>query len=556
MPGARAGFVDRETSCDSSDQSSITKNIDLLARSGIRFTDFHVGAAVCTPSRAALQTGRLGARTGVTFNFEPGSQGGMPLNETTLAEYLKPAGYATCAIGKWHLGPQGKYAPTSRGYDAFLGIPESHDYGCTDTQMGAPDAGCLHYKNDRCPKNKHDNSSGWDRSTTCHPGPINPWRYSIPLIQGQAGLGQVIVEQPVDLDGTIPASNGLPLSHRYAEFAADFIQNSTADARPFLVYLAFSHMHVPIVHSPSYTGKSGKGVLSDALVELDDSVGMVLRALEVNGARQDTIVFMTGDNGPPEDQCDWGGSKGPFMGAWQKTGQRGGSAGKISSWEAGHREVGVVSWPGKIKSSVVSHVLASSLDYVPTILQLAGVELPTDRAFDGKNLGPVLFAENPAAIGPSGHHQQLFISWNGEAYPEWGSAARLLGPTGLFEKIRLPGLSAMFKVGYGAQCCRGVNGDANTPYNSTCSSHGGALAPSPAWLAVPLLFNLTVDVAESTPLEPGSDAHTAAWARVNESQAAMLASLRADKISTVLDRRVGEKLCCNPANVVCRCEEK
>ena len=222
-----------------------------------------------------------------------------------------------------------------------------------------------------------------------------------------------------------------------------------------------------------------------------------------------------------------------------------------SAFEAGHREVGVVSWPGKIKSAVTSHVLASSLDYVPTILHLAGIELPADRTFDGKDLGSVLFADDPAAIGPAGHHKELFISWNGQAYID-GSA----GATGLFEKIRLPGLSAMFKIGYGAQCCRGANGDANTPYNSTCSSHGGALAPSPTWLAVPLLFNLTIDVAESNPLEPGSDAHTAAWARVNESQAVMLASLRADRISTVLDRQVGKKLCCNPANVVCRCEEE
>jgi hypothetical protein len=482
------------------------------------------------------------------------------LNETTLGEYVKKAGYATCAIGKWHLGPQGDYAPTSRGYDVFLGIPESHDYGCTDTSMGAPDSGCLHWKNDRCPKNKKENDSNWDYDTRCHPGPINPWKYSIPLISGEVGSAQEIVEQPVDIEGTKSSSAGAPLSHRYAQFAADFIANATAKAEPFLVYLAFSHIHVPIVHSPLYSGKSGKGVLGDALMELDDSVGMVMQALETNNATQSTIVFMTGDNGPPEDQCDWGGSKGPFMGAWQKTGQHGGSAGKISSWEAGHREVGVVSWPGRVKSSVVSHVLASSLDIVPTVLHLAGLPLPTDRVLDGKDLGPIIFAEDPGSFGPAAHHSSLFISWNGKSYPEsvknWNKQkpGNNLLPTGLFEKIRLPGLSAMYKIGYGPQCCRGANGDANTPFNKTCNA-GGALAPHTYWQDVPLLFDMTVDVAESTPMVFGTPKHTAAWKLVNETQTAMLASLKADKTTKATDHK-GAKLCCNPNNVVCRCKEE
>lgn len=123
---------------------------------------------------------------------------------------------------------------------------------------------------------------------------------------------------------------GTPLSHRYSQFAVQFIKNTTASNTPFLVYLAFSHMHVPIVYNPSYHGKSGeKGLLGDALMELDDSVGILIDALEAENVRNNTIIFLTGDNGPPEDQCDWGGSKGPFMGAWQKTGQKGGSAGKM-----------------------------------------------------------------------------------------------------------------------------------------------------------------------------------------------------------------------------------
>lgn len=185
------------------------------------------------------------------------------------------------------------------------------------------------------------------------------------------------------------------------------------------------------------------------------------------GVRNDTLVFLTGDNGPPEDQCDWGGSKGPFLGQWQKTaaagaygvppGQRGGSAGKMTSWEAGHREVGVVSWPGRVPGGTVSHVLASAMDIVPTVLSLAGVPLPADRAFDGLDLAPVIFAADPAGVPASGHHRELYFSVGGEAYPQslgrWGSQhpGNNVNPTGLFEKIRLSDpvlgqISAMYKV--------------------------------------------------------------------------------------------------------------
>jgi arylsulfatase G len=109
-----------------------TPNMDKLAASGIRFTDMHVGASVCTPSRAALLTGRLGIRTGVYQNFWTDALFGLPLEERTLAEYLLPAGYDTAMIGKWHLGTQGPYHPTSRGFQHYLGVPYSVDMGCTD----------------------------------------------------------------------------------------------------------------------------------------------------------------------------------------------------------------------------------------------------------------------------------------------------------------------------------------------------------------------------------------------------------------------------------------
>ena len=172
VPGASLSHIDKETACDTATGKTLTPHMDALANSGIRFTDFHVGASVCTPSRSALQTGRIGARTGVTSNFgfvtsfslaklyccnvgmqypgagmeqlpphprhplppahlilrqRPGSKGGLPLTEHTIAEYLRPAGYKSAAVGKWHLGPQGDFAPTSRGYDAYLGKRSTHN---------------------------------------------------------------------------------------------------------------------------------------------------------------------------------------------------------------------------------------------------------------------------------------------------------------------------------------------------------------------------------------------------------------------------------------------
>ena len=185
-------------------------------------------------------------------------------------------------------------------YDRYLGLPESNDYGCTDTQMGAPDAGCSNWTHDRCPRNSAEAMHPppyWDK-TSCHPGPINPWNYSIPLL-----LDRKIIEQPADLDGS---RTGTSVSFKYARFAAEFIANATAREQPFFVYIAWSHMHVPVVHSRAFTHRSALGPLGDSLMELDAAAGQVLQALENAGATNDTLVILTGDNG--ECMCDtyWG----------------------------------------------------------------------------------------------------------------------------------------------------------------------------------------------------------------------------------------------------------
>lgn len=232
------------------------------------------------------------------------------------------------------MGIKQGFHPLDHGYDHYLGLPESVDYGCTDTQMGTPDAGCLNWKLDRCPRNKADLSKLWD-GPTCHPGPNNPWNYSLPLLHDRR-----VIQQPADLDGS---ATGTSISMQYAQFARSFIQNASSSGKPFLLYIAWSHMHVPVVHSRDFQGKSGIGPLGDSIMELDAAAGIVLDTLSTTGVEGDTLVILTGDNGPPEDQCSWGGSKGPFVGAFAKnrTHGGGGSAGKVTSWEGGHREPGV-----------------------------------------------------------------------------------------------------------------------------------------------------------------------------------------------------------------------
>ena len=222
-------------------------------------------------------TGRLGIRTGVISNFSPFSEHGLPKNETTIAEMLREeAGYATAATGKWHLGHVEGYSPIYRGFDTFLGLPMSHDYGCT--HHPGYDISCPNVAQDVCfPSQKElaDNSS-------CHIGPNNPWDESIPLYYNDK-----IVEQPTDLR---------LLSDRYADFAIEFMRNVTLkeNPSPFFLYMPFNHMHVPVGnHRPEFTNTSlDRGVYGDTMRQLDESIGRVVRAVSEMKIENETLILV------------------------------------------------------------------------------------------------------------------------------------------------------------------------------------------------------------------------------------------------------------------------
>jgi arylsulfatase A len=211
-----------------------TPNLDRMAAGGVRFTQFYSANPVCSPSRAALLTGRYPTRTGVPRVLFPTDTTGLSLSETTMAQTLKGAGYQTMCIGKWHLGHLPQYLPTSRGFDEYFGIP---------------------YSNDMTPR---------------------------PLLHNAEK-----VEEPANLETLTP---------RYTEHAVKFIERSKGS--PFFLYMPHTFPHIPLAASPRFRGKSPLGLYGDVVEELDWSVGEVLAALRRTGAASNTLVMFSSDNGP------------------------------------------------------------------------------------------------------------------------------------------------------------------------------------------------------------------------------------------------------------------
>jgi arylsulfatase A len=318
-----------------------TPHLDRMAAEGLRWTDFYVGASVCTPSRAALLTGRLPIRSGMCDDNRrvlfPDSAGGLPPSEVTIAEALKPQGYATGCIGKWHLGHLPQYLPTQNGFDSYFGLPYSNDM---------------------------DRVAGEGRQAFFHPR-VEYW--NVPLMRDEQ-----IIERPADQN---------TLTKRYTEEAVRFIEQNKD--RPFFLYLAHTMVHVPLFVSDDFRNTSPRGLFGDAVEEIDWCVGRILATLRREGLAENTFVVFTSDNGP-----------------WLIFDQHGGSAGllregKGCTYDGGMREPCIMWWPGTIKPAVI-HGLGATMDLLPTILRLAAAEVPGDRILDGYDLRPVL-----AGTGPS-----------------------------------------------------------------------------------------------------------------------------------------------------------
>ena len=211
-----------------------TPNIDRLANEGTRFTHFYSGNPVCSPSRAALLTGRYPVRAGVPRVLFPRDSTGLPHSEVTLAQVLKTKQYQTMCVGKWHLGHHPPYLPTARGFDHYFGIP---------------------YSNDMAPRWLMDDTK--------------------------------VIEEQATLETLTP---------RYTERAVRFIEQSKGS--PFFLYMPHTYPHIPLAASERFRGKSPLGLYGDVIEELDWSVGEVMTALKRTGQEKDTLVMFSSDNGP------------------------------------------------------------------------------------------------------------------------------------------------------------------------------------------------------------------------------------------------------------------
>jgi arylsulfatase A len=322
-----------------------TPNLDRMAREGVRFTSFYVGAPVCTPSRAAFLTGcyparvgmgddlvnqpEFGGKTGKSFVkvLHSGSKLGLNPDETIIPEVLKRAGYFSGMIGKWHLGDAPEFNPVREGFDYYFGVPYSND--------------------------------------------MKPFYF---------------INQTERVK-TPPVMNELTAT--YTDLAKKFIHAHAG--QPFFLYLAHNMPHTPLSPGKRFAGHSPRGLYGDAVEEIDWSVGEILQTLKETKLDQQTLVIFFSDNGP-----------------WLVKGENGGSAfplrnGKTSSYEGGFRVPCVIWGPGLFKTSGrVSAEILTAMDFLPTFAALAGADFQPQKPIDGHNATALILGE-PGAKSPWNH---------------------------------------------------------------------------------------------------------------------------------------------------------
>ena len=309
-----------------------TPHIDRMAAEGMRFTHFLAGQPISGASRAGLLTGCYPNRIGFAGAPGPDSDYGIHADETTLGELLKQKGYQTAVYGKWHLGHERQFLPLQNGFDEYYGLPYSNDMWPYHPQQGEvfnfPD---------------------------------------LPTFDGNRIVGYNTDQTKFTTD--------------YTTRTVNFIKKNKQ--KPFFIYLAHSMPHVPLAVSDKFKGKSQQGLYGDVMMEIDWSVGEVLKTLREEGLEEQTLIILTSDNGP-----------------WANYGNHAGSAGglreaKATTFDGGNRVPCVMYWRGHIASGTTCNKLASNIDIFPTFAQLTGASLPS-RQIDGVSLLPLMEGKKEA----------------------------------------------------------------------------------------------------------------------------------------------------------------
>ncbi len=310
-----------------------TPNIDQLAANGTVCRNWYSNAPVCAPARSALMTGRFPIRAGVGQNGSP-----LPASERTMAAVLKEHGYATALTGKWHLGSTADTVPNAHGFDYFYGFHE----------------GCVDYFSQRF-------YWGEPKRVNFH----DLWRNRDEIFD-----------------------DGQYLTERIAEEATAFIRKQNGN--PFFLYTAFNAVHYPM-HAPrKYVERfpalePERQIYAAMLAAADDGVGQIIRTLEETGQRDNTLIFLLGDNGATRErraglnqQPATAGKNTPYRGF------------KFSTFDGGMHVPALVNWPGRVPQGKFLDRIVMTADILPTVCHLTGAPLPTDRTIDGRNVWPVL----------------------------------------------------------------------------------------------------------------------------------------------------------------------
>jgi arylsulfatase len=300
-----------------------TPYMDRLANEGMRFTNFYVVQAVSSASRAGLLTGAYPNRIGFAHALDHSAKIGISDKEMTIAGMLKQKGYATAHFGKWHLGHLPQFLPTNHGFDEFLGIP---------------------YSNDMWPY---------------HPTTKNYYP-DLPLIEGLEVINPKMTHEDQEQMTTL-----------FTERTVDFIERNKNN--PFFVYLAHPMPHVPLYVSDKFRGKSEYGLYGDVMMEIDWSIGEIMKTIDRLGLAENTLIIVTSDNGPWINYGDHAGSTGGLREA------------KGGVFEGGMRVPGLFRWTGTIPAGSINNQLASQIDLLPTFAYISGAPLPPLR-IDGVNI--------------------------------------------------------------------------------------------------------------------------------------------------------------------------
>ena len=314
-----------------------TPHLDKMAYEGQKWTQFYSAASVCTPSRAALLTGRLPVRSGMASSKNPvlfpNSLSGLPATELTLAEKLKEKNYKTAIVGKWHLGHTKNYLPNNHGFDYYFGIPYSNDM------------------------DKINNNNYWSEYENKE---LSSDSYNVPLMENFD-----IIERPVDQT---------KITSRYVDKTLQLINNYKNDN--FFIYLSHNLPHIPLYASKRFLGKSKRGLYGDVIEEIDYGVGLIINELKKLNLDKKTIVVFTSDNGPWLVYKSHSGSAGLLRN------------GKGTTWEGGVR-VPTIFWGANIKPGIINEI-GSTLDIYTTFLALAKIDTQKNMIVDGYDLSETL----------------------------------------------------------------------------------------------------------------------------------------------------------------------